>query len=252
MIATIAAQELRLLFRSPMAWVVAGIMQIVFAWLFLSSLEHYLTLQPKLALRENAPGLTAFLTGNFLAPAAVVLLLISPLLCMRTLSEENRSGAGVLLRAAPVSIITIVLGKFLGVFSLQLLMLLMAFVMPASLVFFTSPDVGNLFTAFLGLALFSAACTAMSLYFSSLTRQPVIAAFSGFSALLFLWLIGTGSASSESSTLFLQNLSLPWHLNSFFKGILSSVDIVYFLLFSVLFLSLAVVKLDSQRYVESR
>ncbi len=48
MIAIIAGQELRLLFRSPFAWIILGAMQIVFAWLFLSALEHYLTIQPKL------------------------------------------------------------------------------------------------------------------------------------------------------------------------------------------------------------
>lgn len=252
MIKTIATQELRLLFRSPLAWIVAGVMQIVFAWLFLSTLEQYLTLQPKLALRESAPGLTAFLTGKYLAPAAVVMLLISPILSMRTLSEESRSGAFLLLRAAPVSISAVVIGKFLGVFSLQFLLLTLAFLMPLSLIFYTTPDFGGLFAAYIGLLLFSAACTAMSLYFSSMTKQPMIAAFSGFAALLFLWLIGTGSYSSETSSLILHSLSLPWHLNSFFKGIINTNDLLYFILFTCLFLSLAIVKLDSLRYVESR
>ena len=252
MIKTIATHELKLLFRSPLAWTIAAVMQIVFAWMFLTSLEEFLALQPKLALREGAPGVTAFLVGKYMAPAAIVMLLISPLLSMRTLAEEHRSGTYLLLRAAPVSILSIVLGKFLGVYGLQFLLLILAFLMPMSLIFFVSLDLGTLVAAFLGLALFTAACTAISLYFSAITQQPIIAAFSAFAALLFLWLLGTGSYSSELSSAILLNLSMPWHLNSFFKGLLDSRDFIYYLLFIGLFLALTTIKLDSLRYTESR
>lgn len=252
MIKTIAAHELKLLFRSPLAWTIAALMQIVFAWMFLTSLEEFLVLQAKLALREGAPGVTGFLVGKYMAPAAIVMLLISPLLSMRTLAEEHRSGSYILLRAAPVNISSIVLGKFLGVYGLQFLLLSLALLMPLSLAAFVSVDIGTLLAAFLGLALFTAACTSISLYFSAITRQPIIAAFSAFAALLFLWLLGTGSYSSELSSIVLLNLSLPWHLNSFFKGLLDSRDIIYYLLFIGLFLALTTVKLDSLRYTESR
>lgn len=249
---TIAAQELRLMFRSPLAWVIAALMQVVFAWLFLSALEQFVTTQAQLANRPDGPGVTAFIIARFVAPAAIIMLLISPLLCMRTLAEEQRNGTLVLLRAAPVSMTSIVLGKFLGVFLLQWGLISLAFLMPLSLRFFTSPDLGSLFTAWLGVSLFAAACTALSLYFSAITRQPLIAAFSAFAALLFLWLLGTGSFSSETASAILHGLSMPRHLNSFFRGMLDTRDLVYFGLFILLFLSLAVIKLDSLRYTEPR
>jgi ABC-2 type transport system permease protein len=252
MIGVIAAHELRILFRSPLAWILAGSMQLVFAWLFLSTLELYLTVQPKLAVQDGSPGFTAFLLARFLAPTALTLLLISPLLSMRTLAEEQRSGALLLLRAAPVPLSTIVLGKFLGIFALQLLLLSLAFVMPLTLTLFTTPDLGSLFASFLGLALFGAACTAVSLYFSALTRQPMIAAFSAIAMLLVLWLIGSGSFSNESASFILQQLSLPWHLNSFLRGTLNTHDALYFLLCTALFLTLAALKLDHQRFAQSR
>ncbi|MDO6460524.1 ABC transporter permease subunit [Granulosicoccaceae sp. 1_MG-2023] len=251
MIGTIAAQELRLMFRSPLAWVIAAVMQLVFAWLFLSALEQFVTSQAKLASLPDAPGVTAFVIARYVAPAAIIMLLISPLLCMRTLAEEQRSGTLVLLRAAPVSMTHIVLGKFLGIFLLQWAMLSLAFAMPLSLAFFTSPDAGSLFTAWLGISLFAAACTALSLYFSAITRQPLIAAFAAFAALLFLWLLGTGSFSSETASAILHGLSMPRHLNSFFRGLLDTRDLLYFALFITLFLSLAVIKLDSLRYTEA-
>jgi ABC-2 type transport system permease protein len=250
MIAIIASQELRLLFRSPLAWIVSAIMQLVFAWLFLSSLEHFLSIQAKLALRDNAPGVTAFLVSQYMAPAAIVMMLISPLLSMHSIAEQKRSGAFVLLRVSPVSFQAVVLGKFIAIFSLQLLLLALAFLMPLSLLFFTAIDLGRLFSAFLGLALFSAACTSVSLYCSAINKQPILAAFSGFAVLLLLWLIGTGSHTSEVSSQLLQNISLPWHLSSFFRGLLDTRDLLYYLLFSALFLSLTVIKLDSLRHTE--
>ncbi len=250
MIRLIAMQELSLLFRSPLAWIICALMQILFAWLFLSSLEQYLLLQPKLVLRETAPGVTAFLVTQYMAPAAIAMIVISPLFSMRTLAEEMRSGTFVLLRASPVNFSAIVMGKFLGIFGLQFILITLAFLMPFGLIIYTSLDLGTLLAAYIGLLFFSAACTALSLYFSAISRHPMVAAFSGFAALLFLWMIGTGSYSSESSSLLLLKLSLPWHLNSFFKGMLDSRDFVYYLLFIALFLSLTVVKLDSQRYSE--
>ena len=252
MITTITKHELRLMFRSPLAWIIAGMMQLVFAWLFLSALEQFVTAQAQLASRPEAPGVTAFIVARYVAPAAIIMLLISPLLCMRTLAEEQRSGTLVLLRAAPVSMTSIVLGKFLGVFALQWALVTLAFAMPLSLGFFTTPDIGNLFTAWLGISLFAAACTALSLYFSAITRQPLVAAFSAFAALLFLWLLGTGSFSSETASAVLHGLSMPRHLNSFFRGMLDTRDIIYFALFIFLFLSLAIIKLDSLRHTEPR
>ncbi len=252
MILIIANQELRFLFRSPLAWLILGIMQIVFAWLFLSALEHYLTIQPKLALNMDATGSTAYIISQYFAPAAIIMLLISPLISMKCLSEESRSGTIILLRSAPVGAGSIVLGKFLGVLAFQILLLSLVFIMPLSLIFFTKIDVASLATAVLGLTFFSAACTAISLYFSSLSTQPIIAAFSAFASLLFLWMLGTGSYSNELLSSILFNLSLPVHLNSFLRGLIDTRDIVYFALVVALFLSFTILRFDAQRFMESR
>ncbi len=171
---------------------------------------------------------------------------------MRCLSEENRSGTIMLLQTAPIGAGSIVFGKFLGVLVLQILLLVIAFIMPLSLNLFTDTDITTLITAMLGLILFSAACTAISLYFSSISALPIVAAFSVFAALLFLWLLLSGSYSNELVSSILLNLSLPVHLNSFFKGLLDTRDIVYYTLVVFLFLSLTILRLDAQRFRESR
>ncbi|MGZ4953703.1 MAG: ABC transporter permease, partial [Methylobacter sp.] len=58
MILTIASREFRSLFLSPMAWTILAILQFILAFLFLTQVEAFMELQPKLASIEGAPGLT--------------------------------------------------------------------------------------------------------------------------------------------------------------------------------------------------
>ena len=68
MIRVIAVKEWRLLFASPLAWVVLAFLQLVFAWVFLSRLNAFLELQPQLAATPNAPGLTEIVVPPCSAP----------------------------------------------------------------------------------------------------------------------------------------------------------------------------------------
>ena len=65
--------------------------QVILAFLFLSHIEGYLLLQPQLAALRHAPGVTELVVGRLFASAAIVLLLVTPLLTMRLISEERRS-----------------------------------------------------------------------------------------------------------------------------------------------------------------
>ena len=84
MIFTIAARELRSLFLSPLAWAILAVTQFIMAWLFLAQIETWLTLQPRLAAIEGAPGVADIVVAPLLANAAIVLLLITPLITMRS------------------------------------------------------------------------------------------------------------------------------------------------------------------------
>jgi len=115
MIITIAARELRSLFLSPLAWSVLAVVQFILAYLFLSQIDTFLVWQPRLAAIEGAPGISDIVIAPLFADAAIVLLLVTPLLTMRVLSEERRNRTLSLLFSAPVSMTEIILGKYLGV-----------------------------------------------------------------------------------------------------------------------------------------
>ena len=151
MIFTIAGRELRSLFLSPLAWSILAVTLFILAYLFLTQIETYLSLQPRLAAIEGAPGVADIVIAPLFADAAMVLLLITPLITMRTISEERRNRTLSLLFSAPVSMTEIVLGKYLGVLSFFLILLGLLTLMPLSLLVGTDLDVGKLAAGLLGL-----------------------------------------------------------------------------------------------------
>ncbi len=253
MIKLIALRELKSLFLSPLAWAMLVVMQLIMCYQFLSQLEAYLQLQAKLAVLEDSPGITDLVIAPLLGGSAIVLLLIVPLLTMRLISEEQKSQTLVLLFSAPISMTQIILGKYLGVLGFLLILVIMIALMPLSLLFGTAIDLGQLFSALLGLTLVLASFAAAGLYMSTLTRQPAIAAVSSFGLLLFLWIINWADAADVDTTLaaggenVLRWFSILNHFEPLLKGVFSTADIAYYLLFIVLFLVLSVRRLERLR-----
>ena len=246
MIFTIAARELRSLFLSPLAWAILAVVQFILAYLFLTQLDTYLLWQPRLAAIEGAPGVADIIISPLLADAAIVLLLVTPLITMRVLSEERRSRTLALLFSAPVSMTEIIVGKYLGVLCFFLVLLGLLSLMPLSLLAGTDLDLGKLAAGMLGLTLLVAAFSAIGLFMSSLTEQPTVAAISTFGLLLFLWIINIAITSQDENSV-LAWFSMLQHYERLLKGLFHSSDIAYFLLLVLMFLGLSIRRLDADR-----
>jgi len=247
MIRMIAAHELRLLSRSPFAWIAAGLTQLIFSWLFLAALDRFDSVQAELAINAPTTGLSAYLVVHFLAPASIVLMLATPLLCMSLIAGDAPYQRG-LWASSPITAGQITGGKFLGALIFQYLLLGVSLLMVYCLSPMISLDHGHLLTAFAGLAGFVAMATALSLLFSSLTRHPALAAFLGFSTLLLLWLAASGATGSFSAM-----LSPSTHLNSFMQGLIDSRDAIYFVCTCavLLYLTTLRISLASRRRVQA-
>ena len=247
MIFTIAGRELRSLFLSPLAWAILAVTLFILAWLFLTQIEIYLELQPRLAALDGAPGVADIVVAPLLADAAMVLLLITPLITMRTLSEERRNRTLSLLFSAPVSMTEIVIGKYLGVLGFFLILLGLLALMPLSLLAGTELDMGKLAAGMLGLTLVVAAFSAIGLYMSSLTEQPTVAAVTTFGLLLLLWILDqTGTAQGDSTGL-MSYLSLLHHYKPLLKGLFNTTDVAYYLLLVLLFTGFTIRRMDAIR-----
>lgn len=249
MIPLIAARELRSLFVSPLAWTILAIVEALLAYLFLGQVDFFLQIQPRLAGLENAPGVTEVVVSPLFGNAAMVMLLVVPMVTMRLLSDERRNLTMPLLLSAPVSMTQIVLGKYLGVIGFLALMLLLLALMPLALLLGGGLDFGMLAGCLLGLLLLLGSFAAIGLFMSSLTTQPTIAAISTFGVLLLLWIVdwNRAPAGDGDGSGLLGYLSMTRHYEALLQGSFNSADVVYYLLIIVGFLVLAIRRLDADR-----
>lgn len=243
----IAWRELRNLFLSPLAWCVLAVVQVIMAWLFLGYVEQYLEVAPRLVGNPAADGVTEYVARGLFGAASIVMLLTVPLLSMRLVSEERRSGSLALLMSAPVSSAEIVLGKYFGLTAFLALCILMLLLMPLSLATGTTLDYGRLAAGALGLLLLTGAFAAAGLYISSLSRQPVVAAMGSFGLLLFLWIVNLLGHGDGSVPGVLHYLSLTDHYEVFLRGSFDTSDLAFYLLFIAGFLAFSVRRLTALR-----
>jgi len=244
MIRAIVMKEWRILFASPLAWIVLAFLQLIFAWVFLSRLNTFIEAQPQIAATPSAPGLTQIVASPVFATATIILLMVVPLLSMRLVAEERRSKTLPFLISAPVSITQIVLGKFLALLGVLALAVALIVAMSLSLTLGGALDLGLLAANTLGLLLMAASFAAVGLYFSCLTAQPLVAAIGTYALLLFLWLINI-SATDPSGMV--NALSLVQHFESFARGTLALADLGYYLVLIALFVLLSIRRLDADR-----
>jgi ABC-2 type transport system permease protein len=242
MILTIARHEISAMFLSPLAWVILGILQTLLGYMFLAQVDNYYILQPQLLGLENTPGVTDIVVASLFQVAAVILLMIMPLITMRSIAEEKRNKTLSLLISSPISMTEIVLGKFFGLLLFVVILVSLLMLMPLSLYLGTALDTGKLLSIYLAMILLLGSFAAIGLYLSSLTDNQTIAAASTFGALLMLWVIdwkfGDGVASY---------LSLLQHYQNMLQGIFDSSDIAYYLILITAFLVLTIRQLDRER-----
>ena len=242
MILTIARREITSMFLSPMAWVILAVIQSILGWMFLAQIESFFLLQPQLIQLENTPGVTDIVVAPIFSLAAIILLMIMPLITMRSLAEEKKNKTLTLLFSAPISITQLVLGKFVGLLYFILILVGMLMLMPLSLYLGTELDHGKLLSIALGMILLLGSFASIGLYLSSLTDNQTIAAVSTFGALLMLWIIEWRT----EQTVF-HYLSILAHHQPLLEGVFNSADVSYFLLIMVLFVGLTIRQLDGDR-----
>lgn len=242
----ITRNELHRLFLSPIAWVILAMSQLLLAYLFLTHIDYFNSIQSQISAIPGAPGVTEMIAIPLLNNAAIIILLISPLLTMRIIAEERRNETLSLLLSAPMSISQIVLGKFLGTLSFFMLIAFLTLLMPLSLHVGSTLDLYQLSAAMLGLTLLLASFTAIGLYLSSLTRQPAIAAVSTFAILFFLWIIDWAGNSNEGFSV-LSWLSLLNHFQPMTQGQVNTQDVGFYLIVIVTFVLLTIRRLDNER-----
>jgi ABC-2 type transport system permease protein len=179
----------------------------------------------------------------------VIFLFVVPLITMRAYAEEKRSGTIELLMTSPITDFQIVIGKFLGAMSLYGAMLGVTLIHIALLFAYGNPEWKPILTGYLGLVLLGGCFVSVGLFFSSLTKNQIVAGMFTFVVLLLLWVIGwIGNFSGPTVERLTGYLSLTSHVDDFLRGVIDSQHVVYYLSFITFGLFLTAKAVDSERW----
>ena len=180
-----------------------------------------------------------------------ILVFVLPMLTMRLLSDEFRSGTIETLMTAPITEVEVVLGKFFGVMVFFLGLLAATLVYPIVLGQYGAVDPLLLVCHYVGVVLLGALYVSVGLFFSACTKHQVVAVI-----LSFVFLAMMTFASESLAGLFepgwlkvlLQHVSVQSHYRDFVRGVLDVNHVVFFVTTTALFVFLAVKRLEMRRW----
>ena len=140
--------------------------------------------------------------GVSLSGVSVVLLLLVPVLTMRSFAEEKKSKTDQLLLTSPLSVTQIVMGKFLAMAGVLGICMIICCLGPVVLHFYGAGSFLADYAAILAFFLMGCAYMSIGMFISSLTESQVLAAVGTFIILLILQLSdGLAGLVSSSSLL---------------------------------------------------
>ncbi|HEX7338433.1 MAG TPA: ABC transporter permease [Rhodanobacteraceae bacterium] len=246
-ILTVARLEWRRLWVRPLAWLVAAVVLAAMAWELVLMLGPYLSSQPRLIASGVAVGYTDLVLLPWLALFVFAAVLMTPLITMSSLAGERRNGTLALLLSSGLSPTRIVLGKYLAALGWLLLVLALVVLMPAVLSFAGMPDWGKLASALLGLVLLLAMLGAIGIAASAYAAHPAVAAAASFVVAIVLLVINKASLQQGVMGGIANWLALSTHLQPMGRGLVSSDDIAWFVIVTVLALGLAIARLAQEK-----
>lgn len=231
----IAKKELVSLGCTPMAYVViAGFLSMA-AFFFFNLLATF-RLEVKrfvqLPLKDmvQQPNLNQWVLEPYFHTIALILVLVVPLFTMRALAEEGRRGTLELLLTAPVRTYEIVAGKFIAATLAIVSLILLSFVYPVLLCWFGNPEIGPIFSAFVGLILLATAFSGLGVAASAWSKSQLLAGLSSMVLLLVLFLIHVPVASVGAGVGgLLVHLSARMQLTGYVEGVISTSSVIYFI-----------------------
>ncbi len=227
-------RELSAYFNTSIGYIVLAVF-----WFF-SGMSFY-----TYCLLYNTSSMSMFFASMFM-----IIVLIIPLITMRTFSEERRQKTDQVLLTAPVDLFEIVFGKFLAAFVLFLFCVLIFVLYAIIIATFTASDWAVFFSTFLGIVLLGAALIAIDMFISALTESQIIAAVVSFGIGILINRLSELAEyiNTEWVTNVINKISFDKHFSNFSSGIVSLPSIVFYLSVTAVFLFLSARVFEKRRW----
>ncbi len=227
-------RDFKAYFTSPIGYIFLAIMAFFQGWFFADMYSH------------GYPDVT-YVFGQCVS---FVFFLI-PILTMRTMSEDRRQKVDQVLITSPVSLYSIVFGKFFATLAIFMLSFSMTIVFQVIIAFQNVSlnwltYLGNL----LGMLFIGSALIALGIFISALTENQITAAVGSFAIAFVIYMLDYFAKSVNVGfvTDIVTWISFIGRYQTFVNGIIDYSNVIFFVGFAAIFLFLTVRVLDKRRY----
>ena len=222
----IIKKEFKSYFFSPVGYVFIGLFLIMFSIFFYTDVFDY----------QSVNFEYIFFSG------ATILTFIIPILTMRTLAEERKSGTEQLLLTSPVSITKIVLGKFISATLIVIITELCTFLYFGILSYFGTPHITTALVTLLGFLLLAMSYISFGILASSITENQIIAGVITIAFFIFSWFL------PNFSDVF-ADFSLINLFSNFPYGQIDIADTVIYITFTIMCLLFTIMVMQRRKSV---
>ena len=222
----IVKKEFKSYFLSPVGYVFIGLFLVMFSIFFYTDVFYY----------QSTNFEYIFYSG------ATILTFITPILTMRTLAEERKSGTEQLLLTSPISITKIVLGKFISATLIVVITELCTFMYFGILSFFGAPHLTTALVTLLGFLLLAMSYISFGLLASSITENQIVAGVITIGFFILTWFL------PNFSNVF-TDFSLINLFTNFPSGQIDIADTVTFVTFTIMCILLTVIVMQRRKSV---
>ena len=227
-------REIRSYFTSPIGYVCIAVLLALFGyWYYIVMLADN---------SSNIPYVYSYMLSYC--------MMIIPILTMKTISDDQKNKTDQALLTAPVSVLSIVLGKFLAAFFVFFVAITGTLLPSVAITFFGAPNWTEILGNYVGTLLYGGAMIAIGVFISSLTVSQIIAAIGTFAVSILLVIIGQISSSVSGTWIaeVVTWISFESRYDPFTQGQFNLSSVVYFISVMAVFVFFTTRKIESRRY----
>ena len=219
-------KEFKTYFCSPVGYVFIGLFLIMFSIFFYIDVFQY----------QSTNFEYIFYSG------ATILTFIVPILTMRTIAEERKTGTEQLLLTSPLSITKVVIGKFIAATLIVVITEICTLLYFAILCYFGTPHITTALVTLLGFLLLAMSYISFGILASSITENQIIAGVITIGFFISTWFL------PQFSNIF-TNFSLINIFSKFPSGQIDIADTVMYISFTIMCLLLTVMFMQRRKSV---
>ena len=235
-------KELQSFFYTPFAYAFAALFMLLFSLSFSSGIA-----------KLEGSNTWAFSFTEMFYSVILYFIFLIPLLTMRTFADERKNGTEVLLMTSPVSVLKIVIAKFLANVTVYIFMLLGTAFFPILTAMKGEVIVSQLICAYIGFFAWGAMFIAIGMLVSSFTENSIIAAIIGEIVMFVFLFVDDFSQTDFISQYpavknFLYAFAAQPRFAFFSQGFIRLSDLVFFLSAIIICLSWNYIAIERRRW----